>query len=776
MAKMSKDDLRARDMLSLLLPGAVDDAVVLAEKMTARGKKHPVAFFVLGYAALMRGDRKEAERLFSRIKVSALTDGYCAYQMALFDQANEFWERAELLYKRATVLEDGFWEADYNLGNLYRDRYRYDLAFDAYTRALAVKPDEGATLFNAALTAEELGDLDVALDLYQKALPHEDDLAEVYCRMATCYHRSDQREMAEKYWAIVADNYPDSVIYPVARVVLFARDGDFDQVESWCQAAFARGIHHPILYGRLSYVLLVERDEVEAALDCVRTGLDHFPDDKVLWQVMIISLAQQGRYRQLIAIGEELAQMGVSSPLIQQNVAVAFYMTGRTDRSLALFEDLMATFPDDAALKTAYLGVLAYSQEIPPERISALYRELGQKISWGKAPLKIRVPGDRCRDKLRIGFVSQDLRRHAVARHILPWFANYNRDKFSWHCYAHCVKKDDMTARFEKLSDQWCEITNMHDLEVAQRIADDGIDILVDLSGHTAHNRMGIFPYRPAPIQISTIGSNITTGLEAMDYFMVLEGNITGSDKENFTEDILEITPVPLEEGIAMDPEVVAQIGGYSPIALDPPQVANGFVTYGCYSRLEKIEPRLMEVFVEILKQCDNAVLRMVNLSFQDETLLHDTAAWFTARGIEREQLKFLPPLPLDAYKLSMHTLDIGLLSYPFAGATVAQDFLHAGVPFVTRFDDFSRSRDGFLLLQRTGLHRELAVRDYDRYLEVALTYGQDIEYLRWIRKLAHDEVAHGKILDITTLALEKTFAQLWRQQGGTIPWGTDRG
>ena len=182
-----------------------------------------------------------------------------------------------------------------------------------------------------------------------------------------------------------------------------------------------------------------------------------------------------------------------------------------------------------------------------------------------------------------------------------------------------------------------------------------------------------------------------------------------------------------------------------------------------------------MEVFVELLKQCDNAVLRMVNMSFQDETLLHDTAAWFTARGIERERLKFLPPLPLDAYRLSMHTLDFGLLSYPFAGATVAQDFVQNGVPFVTRFSDFSRSRDGFVILQRGGVHRELAVRDYDRYLEVALTYGQDIEYLRWFRKAVHDYAAHGTS-DVLTSALEKTLAQLWRQQGGTIPWGTDRG
>ena len=777
MAKMSKDDLRARDMLSLLLPGAVDDAVVLAEKMTARGKKHPVAFFVLGYAALMRGDRKEADQLFSRFKVGAVTDGYCAYQMALFDQTNESWERAERLYKRATALEDGFWEADYNLGNLYRDRHRYDLAFDAYTRALAVKPDAGATLFNAALTAEELGDFDIALDLYQKALPLEDDKAEVYCRMATCYHRSDRQEEAENYWAIVVDKYPDSPIYPVARVALFARDGDIDQVESWCRDAFARGIHHPLLYGRLSATLLVERDDVEAALDCVRTGLDHFPDNTALWQVMISSLAQQRRYRQLIAIGEELEQMGVTSPLIQQNIAVAFYMTGQTDISLDLFERLTVEFPDDTHVISSYLGVLVYSHQKSPEEIFARYCDLGAKISWGKEPLDIVPPHDRVRDKLRIGFVSQDLRRHAVVRHFLPRFLSRNRDRFTWYAYAHCIKKDDMTTTIKDLSDHWCEITDMSDLEAARRIADDGIDILLDLSGHTSGNRLGIFPYKPAPIQVSMIGSNVTTGLESMDYFEMHEKSYDPSQDNHFTEKFLLVKYVSDDEAVAVDPTVSQlfqqRVQG---IASDPPQVKNGFVTYGCYSRLEKIEPRLMEVFVELLNQCDNAVLRMINISFADETLLRDTLAWFTERGIVRERLKFLPPVGLSLYLQSMSTLDFGLLSYPFAGGTVAHDMVTAGVPFVTRFGDDPQSCDGRRLLRSHPVTQaidgvgDLAVRDYDRYLEVALTYGRDIDFLRRFRA-GFQKFANEPEMDRFTPGLEKCFTHVWRERGGTVPW-----
>ena len=777
MMKISKDDLRARDMLSLLLPGSVDDAVVLAEKMVARGKKHPVAFFVLGYAALIRGDRQEADRIFSRFTVGAVTDGYCAYQMALFDQTNAAWERAERLYKRATVLEDGFWEADYNLGNLYRDRGCYDLAFDAYTRALAVKPDEGATLFNAALTAEELGSFDVALDLYQKALPLEDDKAEVYCRMATCYHRSDLFEEAENYWAIVEKNYPDSPIYPAARVSLFARDGDVDQVESWCRAAFARGVHHPVLYGRLSAALLVERDDVEAALDCVRTGLDRFPDDLVLWQVMVQSLGRQKRYRQLIAIGEELAQLGISSPMIQQNIGVAFYLTGQTDRALDLFERLTVEFPDDVHVMSAYLGVLVYSHQKSPEEIFALYCDLGAKISWGKKPLDIVPPRDRVRDKLRIGFVSQDMYRHAVVRHFLPRLLNRNRDRFTWYGYAHCMKKDDMTTTIKDLSDHWCEITDMSDLEVARRIVDDGIDILFDLSGHTAGNRLGIFPYKPAPIQVSVIGSNVTTGLETMDYFEMHEKSYDPGQEKYFTEKLLLVKYVSEEDAVAVAPAVShlfqQRIQG---IASDPPQVRNGFVTYGCYSRLEKIEPRLMEVFVELLKQCDNAVLRMINMSFADETLLGETLAWFIGRGIARERLKFLPPVSMSLYLQSLSTLDFGLLSYPFAGGTVAHDMVTVGVPFVTRFGDASQSRDGLKLLRSHSVTQDiagvgdLAVRDYDRYLEVALAYGQDIDFLRRFRA-GFQKFANEPEIDRYTPGLEKCLARVWRERGGTVPW-----
>ena len=772
MTKVSKDDLRARDMLSLLLPGAVDDAVVLAEKMTARGKKHPVALFVLAYAALMRGDRKEAAQLFSRVKVGAVSDGYCAYQMALFDQTNESWERAERLYKRATALEDGFWEADYNLGNLYRDRHRYDLAFDAYTRALAVKPDAGATLFNAALTAEELCDFDVALDLYQKALPLEDDKAEVYCRMATCYHRSDRRAEAENYWAIVADKYPDAPIYHAARVALFTREGDFDQVESLCRDAFARGIHHPLLYRQLSAILLVERDDVEAALDCVRTGLDHFPDNTSLWQAMLASLAHEKRYRQLIAIGEELEQMGVTSSLIQRNIAVALYLTGQVDRSLDLFERLTVEFPDDVHIMSGYLGVLVYSHQKSPEEIFALFCDLGAKISWGKEPLDIVPPRDRVRDKLRIGFVSQDLYRHAVVRHFLPRLLNRNRDRFTWYGYAHCMKKDDMTTMIKDQSDHWCEITDMSDFEAARRIADDGIDILFDLSGHTAGNRLGIFPYKPAPIQVSTIGSNVTTGLESMNYFELYEKSYESSQDKYFTEKFLLVKDVSDDEAIAMDSHDFK----VNHIPSDPPQVKNGFVTYGCYSRLEKIEPRLMEVFVELLNQCDHAVLRMINMSFSDEMLLRDTLAWFTGRGIARERLKFLPPVSGTLYLQSMATLDFGLLSYPFAGGTVANDMVTAGVPFATRFGDAPQSRDGLGILKKHPVTQaidgvgDLAVRDYDRYLEVALTYGQDIDFLRRFRA-GSQKFANEPEMDRFTPGLEKSLTRVWREWGGTVPW-----
>ncbi|WP_343559800.1 O-linked N-acetylglucosamine transferase, SPINDLY family protein [Kiloniella sp. b19] len=709
----------------------------------------------------MEGQQEKADDLFAKIRVKAVRDPYCAYQMALFDQNNEAYERAEKLYRRASELEDGFWEAEYNLGNLYRDTKRYDLAMDAYKRALKGNQNNSDILFNAGITAEGSMHFSEAVDFYLKALPLDQEKAELYCRLGCAYTLDGQPEEAESCWSIIEESYPDTAIYFVTRAALAFRKVQEEKGFAYLMEAMDKHIVHPSVYAMLADYYS-RKDDFEKSHEYLQLGLEEFPDSIPLWETVLKYHIHQANYRQALQIGEELNALGLDSFWMQYNLALAHFFAGDAEASKNLWQELLKERPNQPELITGFLGILAYSSDYSPEEIYNEHLRLGEVLSWGKEPLDIVPPGKRNRDKLRIGFISGDFRNHAAARHVFPWFHNRDRERFEYYAYAQCQTKDYVSNMFEKLSDKWQEVTSLNDIEVAKLIAGDEIDILVDLSGHTAHNRLGVFPYRPAPVQISTIGANVTTGLPSVDYFFSYNDVVAETQKKYFIE---EVESVPIHHS-----EVVSGGALFSKqefvVPPEPPQVENGFVTYACYSRVEKIEPQLIEVMIELLKRTDNTVLRLMNMSFRDKIILDKNVEYFMSQGIERERLKFYPAVPLAHYMGSMQTVDFALLSYPFTGGTVAADFVTMGVPFVTRYSDLPQSRDGYGVLKIYDLEEQLAVPDYDRYLEAALKYGQDVDFLRKFRALINSLPRDS---DMFTPAIAKAFEKIWVEKGGNL-------
>jgi len=273
--------------------------------------------------------------------------------------------------------------------------------------------------------------------------------------------------------------------------------------------------------------------------------------------------------------------------------------------------------------------------------VAAIYRDWDERYALPLMPAALPRLADSARQRPRIGYVSGDFRHHAVRFFLEPLLANHDREAFEIHAYSDVVAKDTWTERYQRYFDHWLDTRSLSDEALASRIREDGIDILVDLAGHTADNRLFVFARKPAPIQVSWLGFGYTTGLSAIDWFLGDERFTPPGCDALFREKVWRLPrPVfvyrPTEEGMP-DPDFA------------PHRKNHGAITFGCFSRSVRYNDRVLDAWAEILKRVPGSFLMLNHRPFADSLTAAEFRARFARRGIDPFRLKFgfvTPPWP----------------------------------------------------------------------------------------------------------------------------------
>lgn len=464
--------------------------------------------------------------------------------------------------------------------------------------------------------------------------------------------------------------------------------------------------------------------------------------------------ARQQQFDAAIAAYSKAIELDPGLSQAHGNLGMLQFSIGENDAAIAAFRRAVALAPDRPANWSALLFALSVSDRATARGIAAEHRAFGERFAARIARLPAIAAKPRAGRRLKIGYVSSDWRRHAVAVFAEPLLAAHDRDRFEIFCYQNYAGSDEITARFVALADRFVPIASMPDAEAAQRIRADAIDILVDLNGHTAHNRLPLFFFKPAPVQATWLGYLGSTGVPTIDYR--LSDAFTDPPGEPEAGGVEALWRLPLTQW-CYRPYVEAPEVGPLPAA------TAGAVTFVCMNHATKISRTALALWARILAAVPASRLTLLATPYARQRA--KVLEFFVAQGIAGERIEQVGEAPIAAYLARYLRADIALDSLPCAGGTTTCDALWMGVPVVTLVGDRPFSRSGASLLRNAGL-TELIARTPDEYVRAAVDLAADLTRLAGLRAGLRDRLRASPLLDAAGFAraVENAFDGMWER------------
>ncbi|MFZ6799664.1 tetratricopeptide repeat protein [Undibacterium sp. Di24W] len=357
--------------------------------------------------------------------------------------------------------------------------------------------------------------------------------------------------------------------------------------------------------------------------------------------------------------------------------------------------------------------------------------------------------------KLRIGFVSGDFHIHPVGFFLESVIAQLNLDKFELFAYANRDYDDALTHRIRPYFKEWRQITRLADDAVAQRIYQDGIHILIDLSGHTADNRLPVFAWKPAPIQVSWLGYFASTGVPGMDYVISDPVAVPPEHHDQFTE---AIWYVPNTRLCFTAPENAEKI---NVSAL--PALKNGFITVGCFQGMAKLTDEVLALWGKVFQQLPTAKLRLQNKYMALASAKEEMLARLALVGIDADRVELVGAVDREQYLLDHAKVDMILDTFPYTGGTTTCEALWMGVPTLTLNGSTMISRQGASMLTCAGL-ADWVAEDEDDYLKKAFGFASDLHHLSALRSGLREQVLASPLFDAKLFArnFELALTKMW--------------
>ncbi len=505
-------------------------------------------------------------------------------------------------------------------------------------------------------------------------------------------------------------------------------------------------------------------DEAAAALrraiDMDRDG--EFTRDPDLWDKLGYALSRRGRISDAAACYRRALALNPKHLSALANLAMAQLERGEIADAVASYEQALAVAPKLADLRSNALLALNYGADFTPDEIFRRHREWdalhGQvpRLAPTTQPVENRRPrprpgaegrlriGPGAEGRLRIGYVSADLRTHPVAHFLQPLLAAHRRDRVSVTCYSATAREDATTERLRGLTDAWHDIRSLSDEEAARLIAADGIDVLIDLGGHTADNRLGLFARKPAPLQATWLGYPNTTGLSAIDLRITdAIADPPGAADRRHSETLLRLPGCFLCYGAPTDAPPVATL----------PALANGFITLGSFNNSMKVTPATAALWAEILGEMPAARLLLKSPLFADDGIRARYLGLLAGSGIDRARIELLSAVPDPRDHLALYNrVDIALDSFPYNGTTTTCEALWMGCPVVTLAGDRHAARVGASLLTAAGLAESIAANAAEYKAKIRDLAG-DLPRLAALRASLRERVSASVLCDAATFA-----------------------
>lgn len=650
------DDAVLQHALALHESGRIAEAVALYRDILSRDPHNADALHLLGVAARQAGRPADSVRLIDHALARNAVAPLYHYNRALALQDLSRLAEAAVGYQRMLALGGPHPDALYNLGCALLALGRNETAAARFRDLLALVPAHAGAWANLAAVAIAAGDHGVGQARYRRALALAPDDAVALGNLAASLEHTGR----------VAD--AGTAAAAAGRLAPRAP-------ESWLRLGTAQ----------------VAARRIERAATAYRRAVALDPARADAWTNLSVALNRMGH---LVAAGAAAARAVARDPrspdLHVQHANVRLALIDH-EGALAAYTRALALAPDHALALANRLYAVSYHPTLPAPAILRYFVDWGARLAplaAAAAPFPNTPDPER---RLRVGVVSPDFRRHSSRIHFMPLFERLDRAAMELTAYANVGAPDDVTERFRAVFDRWRDVRGVPDATVARRIRDDGIDILVDGTGHMEDHRLGVFARRAAPVQATWLGTVWTTGLACMDWAIQDPHMAPPGTDSLFTERVRRL-PHTL---FAHRPNESA------PAVAPLPALAAGHLTFGYFGRTERLNDRVFALWAALQRRLPDAVIDIDFRHFNNAATRDHVARRLAAAGLDmaRVRLGFTSPV-----WTALARVDVMLDSFPHSGGTMLFDALWAGVPILTLADRPPVGRIGTMAMRVLGL------------------------------------------------------------------------
>ncbi|MCW5314225.1 tetratricopeptide repeat protein [Nostoc sp. KVJ3] len=785
--------------------GQVEEAIAIYHQGLALKPESAETWFNLGNALHDIGQLEAAESAFEQTVQLKPNLGVAHFKLAKVLQEQEKLTQAADCYRQAITLMPDSAQAYTNLGNVLKALGELEAAIAYHHQALQLQPNSAQTYYNLgnALTAQE--QYESAITTYQQALQLKPDWAEALLNLAVACLALENLEEAEQALkqALVLKSDFSTAHFHLGR--LLQKQGDSAAAEVHLRQCWQLQPDEPKTWEALLLALQTQGKYSEA-IALLEDCLKHHPDRAIAYYYLGSLYNNLRQFPEAISHLQQALQLdpnlaiahnnlgyaliqggqlsgGIESCLraieIQPDLAIAYLNQGlalnnqgRVPEAIACFQETLLINPDYHPGNSNLLYALNYSPAHSPATVAAAHHQWGQqvaKVFHQKSLSKVQnrsversparsVPQESPKSQiLRVGYVSPDFRQHSVTYFFEPILSHHDPTQVEIFCYANVPNPDAVTERLRSLCPNWRDVYNLDDDQLADLVRLDGIDILVDLAGHTGSNRLPMFIRQPAPIQVTYLGYPNTTGLVNMDYRLTDSwADPPGLTDEYYTEKVIRLPRCFL----CYQPSPTA------PPVMDVPAKRMGRITFGSFNNLPKITPEVIALWSQILHSVPNSRIILKIRWFDDRPTRDRYLSLFADYGIDSQRVKLVGVIPDPNHHLAFYgNIDIALDPFPYNGTTTTCEALWMGVPVITLAGQTHVSRVGVSLLTTVGLP-DLIASTPGEYVTKAVALASDLSMLSQLRANLRQQVAASHLCNAVdhTQRIEAIYRQLWQQ------------
>jgi len=712
--------------------GDLAGALSIASGVIKSDPEIPEAYVLKGMCNYVNGNLGEARQDFMRAdELSAKledSNDISSIKLSLstiaLDLGNSV--EAEDYARNAIKLGLNTFESHKQLGAALAAQKKFKESIESFDKAIEFNRQNPQLWVNKGSCHYFLRDLAAAVQCFQEALNVNPDYVPALMNLAAYYYREKEYDIARELLEKIENLEPENIKTLVSLAIAYMNLHRNTEARNTIEKAFKKQPKNPEVIS-IFFDILANYENPDFSAQCELT-------------------------EQILA-DPELEDLKVKTLGVLEKTCDF----ERREEVLRWVRDIGKSKTENIELLVNSIPLLSlnYTNTISCNDVLRLHKLVGEYNSKRITPSKYshHFTANDTNSRIRIGYVSADFREHSVGYFIRNIIKAHDTSKYDIYCYASLEKKDALTDEIINHASQFRDITKLSDEKAAALINSDGIQILVDLGGHTQNNRLPVFIYKPAPIQLTYLGYPNTTGLREVDY-RITDATAEDIGGTQYTEELLYM------------PESFLCAGGFSSRDVDPISAfeKNGYITFGSFNAVSKLNSEVIRTWSEIMHLVSNSVINLKGAGLETEVTRKNILSEFERNGIAQERVQFQAFLDKNADHLNHYNnIDIALDTFPYNGTTTTCEALWMSVPVVTLIGKKHVQRVSYSILKNIG-HEELAAKSAKEYVDIASRLAANPDYLRTLRSKISIDFSSSILCNPEkfTGQLEGIYSSIW--------------